>query len=120
VTLSGVLTRRFEWGPPGFGENPKVDRKWQAWILDLDYIVPVSLIDAETPSELVSVRRLQSRGPLEMTRAYDGFLDRHVAITGTLWQAGEPSDVTPVTLQMTQIRLIGNAKCDGHELPSNK
>src|SRR5262245_45923063 len=39
VTLTGTITRRTEYGPPGYGEDPAHDAQERYWYLELD--VPI-------------------------------------------------------------------------------
>ena len=120
VALVGTLVRRFELGPPGFGTSPKIDRKWVAWFLRLDFKTSVILMDPElAPERTIVVREIQVRGPLEYRGEYTEYLNRHVRVTGPFWKASDPSDLGEVVLEGRGIELARPIGCDGRERISN-
>jgi hypothetical protein len=112
VTLTGVLTKRPEWGPPGFGENPKTDSRWVAWILKLDYATPIALMDYQAPKKiekLITVREVQARGVLEYPGGYGELVNQHVAIVGNIRRAEIATDVTDITMDTKWVRVLGKS-----------
>src|SRR6266478_2042272 len=87
VTLTGVVTHQVEWGPPGFGENPRTDSSFVAWILNLDFSIPVVVDDGPgMPPKTITLGKLQLRGMQADTVGYDEFLGRHVSAQGILFE----------------------------------
>lgn len=108
VTLAGILSRESVWGPPNFGEDPKHDRKETVWFISLYYPVPVlSDLEFGLKAELVQLRKLQLHVTVEQIDEMKSRLGRHAVVTGTLWTAVGPADVTPVTMQLARIEPPG-------------
>jgi len=108
ITLAGILSRESVWGAPNFGEDPKHDRKETVWFISLNYPVPV-LSDHEfgLKGELVQVRKLQLHVTVGQIDEMKPRLGRPAVVTGTLWTAVGPADVTPVTMQLARIEPPG-------------
>jgi hypothetical protein len=118
VTLTGTIIRESELGPPGFGEHPATDTRFTAWILELDYRVPIAAAEAAPPFAVPkTITRIQLRGGTTGNERYDDFVNRHVSVRGTLSSWIAPSDVTPIVIQPAQVRISGPARCDGSEAP---
>jgi hypothetical protein len=118
VTVTGTLKRKLAWGPPNFGENPRTDSRWRAWVLDLDYVTPVAFVNSARPpviTERISIRRVQVRGTRESNGGFEEFLNRHVAVEGKLWQPVFPTDIEDVILDAAEIRFTRDVDCRGIE-----
>jgi hypothetical protein len=104
VVLEGRLMRKLVYGPPGFGETPRVDSKITVYYVALK--VPM------TPQQLKLSSSLKHPGTrnYEQVQLYCGntfttcneFLRSHmnhsVLVRGTIAYALEPNDVYPVTM----------------------
>src|SRR5205814_765460 len=113
VILTGVVTNRLTWGPPGFGENPAKDTRWTAWFLKLDSPVSVFLLNEhDLPAGETKEREVQIRGVLERNGGYRQFLNRHVAVQGRFWRGGAPSDIDRVTVDMTEVHAVKGTRCE--------
>jgi len=118
VTLTGILKTKLAWGPPDFGEHLRTDSRWKAWVLDLDYVIPVAFISYAKPNVIaqrISIKRVQVRGPRESNGGFEEFLNRHVAVEGKLWQPSLPSDIEDVIFDATEIRFTRDVDCRGIE-----
>jgi len=104
ITLAGILSRESVWGPPNFGEDPKRDRKETVWFISLNYSIPV-LPDHEfgLKGKVVQVRKLQLHVAVGQIGEMKQRLGRQAVVTGTLWTAVGPADVTPITMQLARI-----------------
>lgn len=119
VTLTGTIVRETHWGPPGFGENPATDSRFSVWVLKLDFRVPVTVQDYPQLGQATRMEATRMRiiPGLNGNLPSEEFLNRHVAVDGTLWSASAPADVTPIIMQATQIRISGPSRCDGTDAP---
>jgi hypothetical protein len=109
-----------EWGPPNFGEHPESDSKWFAWMLKLDHPISVTVGDYSNSQETVELSLLQIRGRPELGGAYNKFENAHVVVQGLLWQAGEPSDITQVTMETEHIDETELTKCVAERTPPKR
>jgi len=114
--LAGVLSKQVVWGPPNFGENPKTDQQVPVWILSLEYPVPVQINTEFTASrKVIRIKKLQLHvegGPLDEISSH---LGRRTVVTGSLWTAVGPAEVTPVTMNVVSVEAQGTLipTCDG-------
>ena len=104
VTLAGILSREIVWGPPNFGEDPKHDRKETAWFISLNYSIPVqSDHEFGLKGELIQVRKIRLHATVGQIDEMKSRINRQAVVTGTLWTAVGPADVTPVTMELLRI-----------------
>ncbi len=105
VTLSGRLRQQREWGPPNFGENPKTDSTYMAWILELDRPVLIhEHHDDGTPRDDVTLKRIQLH-ELASAGSWKAMVGKAVLASGKMWTASTGGDVTAVTLHTEALRL---------------
>ena len=117
VQISGTLKNRTEWGPPSFGEYPKTDQKFVAWIVKTDIPIPVILgRGSSMRPRAVAVNEIQITGRMVTEGELNEYLGRHVRVTGKIWTQAAPLDVTPIVIQASFIRLGNNSRCDGEEI----
>jgi len=104
VVLEGRLLHKQVYGPPGFGETPRLDSKITVYY--------VTLKEPMTPQQLKLVSSVRHPGAKSYAQVqlYCGndfagceqFLKRHsrhvVLVSGTTSYALEPNDVYPVTM----------------------
>ena len=104
VTLAGILSREMVWGPPSFGEDPKHDRRETAWFISLNYSIPVqSDHEFGLKGELMQIKKIQLHPAIGQLGELKSRLNRHAVVTGTLWTAVGPADVTPITMHLIRI-----------------
>src|SRR6266700_1447410 len=112
VILTGVVTKRLAWGPPGFGENPAKDTRWTAWFLKLDSPLSVFRLDVhDLPAGQTIERQVQLRGHLESNGGYGQFLNRHVAVQGRFWRASGAADLDDISVNETEVHAVKGARC---------
>jgi uncharacterized protein DUF4431 len=105
VTLRGTLTALSRYGPPGYGENPTPDEKVQVPVLNLDQ--PVEVCGNKTNPDGLNtgtyhvVRQIQ----LVWLGSFDGYLQRHIVVTGTLFEAITAHHWTAVLLTVKHLQL---------------
>jgi hypothetical protein len=113
VALAGELRQVYGYGPPGYGENKKVDEPITYWVLDL----PIPVNTACTPEkpewaaeDCESTKRLRLFFPtlpagnrLELrATAMQG---HSVLATGVLHRASTMGEITPIYMNEADIRL---------------
>ena len=59
VSLVGRLHKESHWGPPGFGEDPKADSKFTAWVLVLDKPIQFHLGNESSQPRDVNIDKIQ-------------------------------------------------------------
>ena len=115
--VTGALQRQAVWGPPNYGATPKIDKKYNIWVLKTDYPLPVYINgEFDLPLKKITVRTLQLIGPDASEHGFDDFQQRHVLVIGRLMTQIFPGDYTPVTIETKGIQLSGNVSCDGRML----
>ena len=101
VSLKGRLVEKVFFGPPGYGEDPKNDRKERQYILILN--APINLeADRDNPSEK-NVREVTivvldfKKVPVKR------YLDKAVRVDGTLFHAVTGHHNTPVLITASRV-----------------
>jgi len=102
VRISGTLNRHMYYGAPGFGEDPKHDKKEIGFYLDLS--IPLCTVAGSEDIDVATknVRRVQL---VLDQRGYDTlrpFLGKRVTLRGTLFGAINGHHHTPVLLSVVQ------------------
>ena len=97
----GLLTREKHYGPPNFGETPKKDSTFSAWVLRTTE--PVRVIVPGHPAHATSTKRIQ----LYFNRQKDGraWQDKHLCVSGESAEAITPSDIAPVNITIESTKL---------------
>ncbi|WP_044559784.1 hypothetical protein [Azospirillum sp. B4] len=105
VTLSGTVVMEDHYGAPNFGETPEQDAKLRVPMLRLD--VPVDVAgDPHSDTNLSSFEDVdQMQIVLVQGRSVDGFIGKHVTVTGTLAEQLDGGDFTQVLITMKTIKL---------------
>lgn len=108
IVLDGIVSSRQQWGPPGFGETPKVDQKVRVFVLKLrkpKAAKELSLDSGGRPGTRFAEIQLSCD-----TDAFPSCRQRlaesvghHVTVSGELAYAANPSDFLPVGMT---VRLI--------------
>lgn len=108
IGISGVLHKEIHWGPPNFGENPKTDSKFAAWVLHVDK--PFNAIqDSKTGAgkELVVTDIQLELSSVISVEQIAAFENKHIAVEGKLWKITTPGDVTDFNVSVTKITVDG-------------
>ena len=109
LTLEGRVSSRKTWGPPGFGETPKVDSRLVIYVLKLgEAKTPKQLSLSENSRELrQDVSEVQLRCDSKALPRCESLLKqslgRRVTVVGEITEAATPTDFLPVTMF---VRLI--------------
>jgi hypothetical protein len=109
VTVSGVITEREDFGPPGFGEDPKNDAKERHLYLTLDKSVCVTATprgpdDANDQDEAnVTVMQMVYFTHIPFRKIW---LRRHVSVTGTLFHQVTGHHWTAVLIDPVETHLM--------------
>jgi hypothetical protein len=113
VSLNGILQIVHGFGPPGYGEDKKVDAKLSYWVLDLPFKVTLAC----TPSradladiECGSTSRIRLFFPVELSdselesRARK-LIGHKATITGVLRRRTAMYQITPVYMNVADITM---------------
>jgi hypothetical protein len=103
VSLSGNLKLKTFYGPPGYGETPKVDTKENQFVLTLDrpiHVVPKrgEKDSLDDPEDGVTEITLVSDTSLKANQ------DHHVMASGTLFHAQTGHHHTQVLMELKNIK----------------
>lgn len=104
----GVLTTETHFGPPNFGENPKTDAKFTAWVLRTD--TPVALISAGDPKQAVT-QRVQLYFP--HGKSGQKFVGKRLCATGVSAEPTTPGDIAPVNIAVDATDTQANPALPG-------
>jgi hypothetical protein len=114
VRLCGRIRQEVRWGPPGFGETPKIDAKRSVLLLGLTRSATFrhKTDSGQTVDERIS--KLQISVPSSAAglaaRRQSG---KAVAVEGPVWSASSEGDVTPVVMQLASVaRPNPSTPCD--------
>ena len=106
VQLCGTLKREMHWGPPGFGETPKSDIKWVAWLLVLRK--PTVFYHKGDNGENIAeeLTRVQiGLGSHEFDDQLRRAVDSQIVVGGKIWSASSQGDVTPVVIWISSMAV---------------
>jgi hypothetical protein len=120
IQISGTMTGVKEFGPPGYGENPKTDDKYTAWILRLDD--PLAVVEPRDEFHeggKIAVKDIQV-WISETYHDYAALRGKHVVIQGELGGRETSNEVRRVRIFPDVVRLGGRIACDGSEQPLKK
>ena len=111
VTLTGVIHKRVDFGPPGYGENPKHDSKETHLYLHLD---KDACVDAD-PTDDINDEAVDKTSLVQMVYFVGqpfnrAWLDKRVSVTGTLFHAHTGHHLTPALITPTETHVIGSGK----------
>lgn len=101
VTLSGKVTTRTFYGPPGYGENPATDSRETQGILLLSK--PICVDENPTDYDEAEKNQLEvTLVPLGKTNL-KGYIGNQVTVHGALFHANTGHHHTPVLIQIIRI-----------------
>lgn len=105
ASACGLLTSEKHFGPPGFGENPKTDSTFTAWVLLSD--IPIALVNTKHPEKSSKTNRIQlyfndSKVGTDVRNTMAG---KKVCASGHSEEAIAPGDIAPVNLSVESVRL---------------
>lgn len=106
ITLIGDVKHEINYGPPGFGETPKIDRKVVDYILVLDHKIDIEASKHVNPAKGV--------GEIQLFLPYDNNplakkIGR-VEVRGTLENASTAAAVRYYTLTVYSLRFLRRNK----------
>lgn len=106
LRLTGRLRMERHWGPPGFGENPKTDSRFVAWILELPRPVAVRThVQGEATRELRLQRIQMFEGSIPVT-GWKAKLGRTMVVSAQLrTRDAAPGEVTDAILELEDVRF---------------
>lgn len=110
-TLTGVLTQKYYYGPPGYGENPQKDIIEKYYILNLKYGINVrgdSSSDINSDTEL-NISKIQiDRIDLMTSKILEQFVGKKIFIEGELMHAVTMHDHTKILIKFIKCGLVKN------------
>lgn len=127
VALAGEIVEVHGYGPPGYGENKKVDTPIVYWVLELPTLVN-SLCTPERPEwqsvDCQATKRLRlffpslpaDNGLEGKARALKG---RKAILTGILHRKDTLGEITPIYMNVTEVKAVQSSqKAGGPHLTS--
>lgn len=99
--ICGVLTTERHFGPPNFGENPKTDSTFTAWVLRMPSAVTV-LVPGDAKYD-ASTRRVQLY--FQTQRHSKARVGQTICVTGMSAAATTPGDIAPVNIAVDSITV---------------
>ncbi len=106
LALDGTLFTEIQFGPPGWGEDPKHDSKWRMVALKLSAVAIKAISPALTKCLPESKDTMQVQLWLDSENAswWKPFEGKHVTATGTLYfYDPAPTSVMRVQFQLSKI-----------------
>ena len=104
VTLDGTVHEAIGYGPPGYGETPRIDARERYQSLTLDAALCVLQGDDDLKEEERGVRQVQIVTETGRPIARDG---QHVVLTGTLFHGFNGHHHTKVLVQAAKVWPAG-------------
>lgn len=104
-TIEGTLITRLHYGPPNYGENPDTDAKHYPFILQLDQPIDVTALKGDIHnSDISGVTEIQVvPNNEEETELLKQYIDKHIGIQGTLFEALHGGHYTDVLINIVKI-----------------
>lgn len=97
-TFKGIITKERFWGPPNYGEDTLTDKKEIVPVITLDVVITIPSGSGRNASEKL-VKKLQ----VVTTKSLDGFLNKNVILTGTLFEAQSGHHYTNYLIDLIEI-----------------
>jgi len=112
VRLSGQLKEVNGFGPPGFGEDKKVDAPIKYWILDLPKYINIPCTPEKpewVEDDCKSAKQLKLFFPLSpsgngLELKAKALRGRHIVAMGVLHRADTAGQITPIYMDVTEIK----------------
>lgn len=123
VALAGELREVHGYGPPGYGENKKVDERIVYWVLELPNLVNTDC-EPEKPEwravDCQSTKRLKlffpslpaNNGLEQKAKAMKG---RRVIATGILHRSDTMGEITPIYMDVSELQPAQTSPKPGAE-----
>jgi hypothetical protein len=116
LQISGALYDEKFYGPPGYGDTPKIDEKRGAFVVRLDIPLRVYRIDSETaPASIILVKEINLVGDLPPESL--SLRGRHVVAHGELDDGWSPFHTRRIIMAVDSLKEGGRVACDGTEQP---
>lgn len=108
IRVTGVLQSEIHWGPPNFGETPKTDSKFAAWVLHVDSPFTVVKDEGDGSEGEATVSEIQ----LELSNTFSdeqiaALVKKHISVEGSLWMAQTPGDVKDFNISVSRAAISG-------------
>ena len=102
-TLTGTVKSEVFFGPPGYGENPKTDKKETAYILQLSK--PINVIATDPEDDLNSTTKNVTKIQLVSERNFklSNFNNKTVKVSGTFFSAISGHHHTKILIDVNKI-----------------
>lgn len=104
VALVGTINEGVTYGPPGYGETPKIDRVDKYFIITLE--VPISVKGNQNFDTFRHVKKLALTGNSGVYTALHSIMNRKVKIKGQLYQPIIGFHPTKVMMDVKEVRQI--------------
>lgn len=103
--VCGKLTAERHFGPPNFGENPKTDSTFIAWVLMPNH--PILFVSKNDSANLLNSDRIQIYFNVEKVtrKSRLNLLKKHICVTGYSAEATSPGDIAPLNISVETIRV---------------
>jgi hypothetical protein len=112
VELEGTLITELHYGPPGFGESPKIDKQVYPFILVLKNMIDIKW-DSREREDDNSVKKVQLAFPYERVKEFKKFKNMTVIVKGRIYYWVVATQYTPVLISVESIKAkpsAGNSK----------
>ena len=118
VSLAGTISSRKVWGPPGFGETPRQDKRFVVYTLKLKDAKTAEQLSLDEPPGQDSVNKkyseLQLRCYTSSFPQCEGLVShsigREVTVSGRVEFAVYPTDYLPITIEVLSIQAAQKSK----------
>lgn len=108
VTLAGVLTTHYEYGPPGWGEDAAHDKRWTMVVLNVSHAVAKKIGGLlrgcfDDTASFNQVQLWSEQGPTTLSK-YEG---KEVRVTGSLKAAdGAPAEIHDAQVWVSNVSMV--------------
>lgn len=110
VALVGKIKKKMIYGAPGFGEEPKTDRKVMIYVLVLEHPIFIAAnpnsIDGVDTGEHAEVKEIH---PYPYSFKFSKYKIKKVEVQGTLHESITAMDYTDVYMDVDEIKILSKA-----------
>jgi len=111
LSITGILTKRRVFGPPGYGENPDSDGRRLIYVVATREKVKFAS-DPTISTQNVQLFFSYDDGPASRKTA-DGLVKRCVEVSGVATEAQVGAEYTPLVMQVERLRRSACRKMQG-------
>ncbi len=118
VALAGEIREVHGYGPPGYGENKKIDARITYWVLELPTLVN-SLCTPEKPEwqsvDCKATKRLRLFFPISpadngLERKAKALMGHKAVLTGILHRQDTLGQITPIYMNVTELKPVQSSQ----------